>query len=116
MGKDSGECIHQLDVLWVCGSTTHTSGGRGWGTTATASCKCFNYPTEVCLHVEMKMIYTCYITEITNHCYTAKTTLSSLVGDCCTPVSQYSALARGWPLVVLKNIRLGMMPERVINL
>ena len=41
----------------------------------------------------MQRVYTCYTTEITNHCYTAKITLSSLVGDCHTPVSQHHALA-----------------------
>ena len=56
--------------------------------------KCSKYPTDVCLHAEMLRVYTCYTTEITNHCYTAKITLYSLVGDCRTPVSQHCALAR----------------------
>ena len=34
MGRDSGKCLHQLDVLWVCGQPTHTSGGGGCGSTA----------------------------------------------------------------------------------
>ena len=77
MGRDSGKCLHELDVLWVCGQP-HTSGGGGWGATAAAS---------VLNTTEMQRVYTCYTTEIINHCYTAKITLYSLVGDatllCC---------------------------------
>ena len=57
--------------LW---STTHTSGGD-------RSCKWSKHPTEVCLHAEMQRVCTCYTTEITIHCYTAKITLCLLVRD-----------------------------------
>ena len=60
--------------LW---STTHTSGGGD------RSCKWSKHPTEVCLHAEMQRVCTCYTTEITIHCYTAKITLCLLVRDSC---------------------------------
>ena len=78
--------------LW---STTHTSGGD-------RSCKWSKHPTEVCLHAEMQRVCTCYTTEITIHCYTAKITLCLLVRD-----SYVTALciSTGWLLVLLKNLR-----------
>ena len=92
----SVECVVGL---W---STTHTSGGGGWVVTTVFNC--FKYPIEVCLHAEIQRVSTCYTTEITNHCYAAKITLCSMVGDCRTPVSQHCALARvGYYFVVIKN-------------
>ena len=86
MGRDSGKCLHELDVLWVCGQPhIPVHGGRDG---EQLQLQVF-YPTEVCLHAEMQRVYTYYTTEITNHCYTAKITLCSLVGDCLTPVSQH---------------------------
>ena len=83
MGRDSGKCLHQLDVcLW---STKHTSGGEQLQ---------LQYPTEVCLHVEMQRVYTCYTTEITNHCYTAKITVFP-VADPGFPVGGGVDLVRG---------------------
>ena len=79
--------------LW---STTHTSGGD-------RSCQWSKHPTEVCLHAEMQRVCTCYTTEITIHCYTAKITLCLLVRD-----SYVTALciSTGWLLVILKNLTL----------
>ena len=88
MGRDSGKSLHQLDVLWVCGQPHIPVVGSN------SSCMYSKYPTEVCLYAEMQRVCTCYTIEITNHCYTAKITLCSLVGDCRTPVSQHRALAR----------------------
>ena len=36
MGRDSGKCLHQLDVLWVCGQP-HIKLYQWWGATAAAS-------------------------------------------------------------------------------
>ena len=66
-------------MLWVCGQP-HIPVVVGDGQ---------QLQLQVYLHAEGL-----YTTEITNHCYTAKITLCSLVGDCRTPVSQHRALAR----------------------
>ena len=75
MGRDSGKCLHQLDVLWVCGQP-HIP------VVVTEAASDLN-TQEVCLHAEMQRVCTCYTTEITIHCYTAKITLCLLVRDSC---------------------------------
>ena len=50
MGRDSGKCLHQLDVLWVCGQPHIPVVGSN------CSCKCSKYPPEVCLHAEMQRV------------------------------------------------------------
>ena len=87
MGRNSAKCLHQLDVLWVCGQPHIPVVGSN--------------PTEVCLHVEMQRVYTCYTTEITNHCYTAKVTVfpgRRLPHSCVTA----PCVSTGWPLVYVK--------------
>ena len=74
--------------LW---STTHTSGGEQLQLHVLPNRGLFICRGSV---PEMQRVCTCCTTEITNHCYTAKITLCSLVGDCHTPVSLHRALAR----------------------
>ena len=66
--------------LW---STTHTSGGEQLQLLNTTKQK-FVYMQRC-----RGSVPDSYTTEITNHCYTAKITLCSLVGDCHTPLSQH---------------------------
>ena len=66
-----------------CGFVVNHTYQWWWGMGSNCSCR----------FVYMQRVSTCYTTEITNHCYTAKITLCSLVEDCCTPVSQHHALA-----------------------
>ena len=62
-----------------------------WSTTHTSSGSVLNTYHRF---VYMQRVYTCYTSEITNQCYSAKITLCSLAGDCHTPLSQHCALAR----------------------
>ena len=90
-------------MLWVCGqSLCRGAVGRGWGGNV---CCGFvvNHTYQwwqgmgincSCRFVYMQRDSTYYTTEITNHCYTAKITLCSLVEDCRTPVSQHCASAQ----------------------
>ena len=73
------EILGNVCIIWMCCEfvVNHTYQWQ-WGMWSNCSCKCSKYPTEVCLHAEMQRGYTCYTTEITNHCYTAKITLCSL--------------------------------------
>ena len=87
-----GEILGNVYMSWMCCGivVNHTYQCMVVGDGEQLQLQGF-HPTEVCLHAEMQRAYTCYTTEITNHCYTAKITLCSLVGDCLTPVSQHRA-------------------------
>ena len=80
VGGGWGEILGNVYISWMCcGFVVNHTYQWWWGMGSNCSCNCSKYPIEVCLQKEMQRVYICYTTEITNHCYTAKITLCSMV-------------------------------------